>query len=162
MLHFKNIPTIEYSPSNIDETVTMKNLFFTLNLYIENENTLQLYLIDGDKRLDAISQELYGSTEHWWLLAKLNNINDIIFDLPLSEEVLQRVAEDRTLDPLQGGFTTLDDIAGSSSNDITVSAMEYYIEQFEELVVENDNKRQIQVIRPQYIGDILTEIIKNL
>jgi hypothetical protein len=150
MEHFENLPTITYSPSNSDITAEMKNLFFTLDLTVQDNNSVQLYVIEGVKRLDNISYELYNSTEHWWIIAKLNNITDIIFDLPISEDILQKIALDRTLD--QESFDSIDD----------PGALDYYIEQFEELVLENDNKRQISVIKPSYMNNILTEIIKTL
>ncbi len=152
MKHFENLPTITYSPTNLETTVEMKNLFYTLDIIIQNNNFIELYVIEGVKRLDNISYELYDTTEHWWILAKINSINDIIFDLPLEEEVLRKIAEDRTLNIDEGGFSSLED----------PDALDYYIEQFEILVEENDNKRQINVIKPVYIGNVLTEIVKSL
>lgn len=152
MQHFENLPTITYTPSNVDSTASMKNIFNTLEFTINNNNFVELYVIEGIKRLDSISFELYDTTEYWWILAKLNSINNIIYDLPIDEGVLRNVATDRTLDADQGGFSSLDD----------TGAMEYYIGQFEKLVEENDSKRQINVIKPIYMGDVITEIIKSL
>jgi len=150
MEHFDQLPTITYTPSNEAETVKMKNLFLTLNLNITDEDFIQLYVIEGIKRLDTISYELYNSTEHWWIIAKLNNITDIIFDLPIEEDILQKVALDRTL--AQPEYDDLED----------PGALDYYIEQFEILVTENDDKRKINVIKPEYMGTLLTEIVKSL
>jgi len=149
MQHFTYIPIITHQPTDITlPSAEMRNLFQVLELVVNSPNVIQLYVIEGIKRLDNISYELYGSTEHWWILAKLNNIHDIIFDLPIDEEVLQKVSMDRTL---------------IQYNDISDSgAMDYYITQFEDLVSENDSKRPINIIKPEYLGTILTEIVKNL
>ena len=116
----------------------------------QDNNFIELYVIEGTKRLDNISYELYGTTDYWWIIAKINSINDIIFDLPIHEEILQKVAIDRTL--AQDDYDTLDD----------VGALDYYIEQFEEIVEENDAKRQINIIKPIYMGSVITEIVKSL
>ena len=157
MKHFANIPSVVYEPSNLtDITASMKNLFYTLEITIGNSNFIDLYTIEGIKRLDNISFELYDTTEHWWILAKINNIDDIIYDLPIDEEVLQKVAEDRTL-------ALTDDNDNIVYADMEASgALDYYLAQFEILVEENDNKRQINIIKPEYMGAVITEIVKSL
>ncbi len=152
MQYFQNLPTINYAPTNLETTASMKNIFYTLELIVKNNNFIKLYFIEGFKRLDTISYELYETTDHWWLLAKLNEINDIIFDLPVHEELLQKVALDRTLSSDGGNFTTIND----------TGAMSYYINEFESLVIENDNKRQISVIKPAYLSEVITQIVKSL
>lgn len=151
MQHFENLPTIDFTPLDLSlPTAKLKNLFYTLNIIIQDQNYIELYVISGTKRLDNISYELYDTTDHWWILAKINNITDIIYDLPVDEEVLQRIALDRTL--AQDEYTTIEDIG----------AMAYYLTQFEALVEENDSKRQINIIKPSYMGLVITEIVKSL
>ena len=38
MKYFENIPTITYTPTNSDITADMKNLFFTLDLFVQNDD----------------------------------------------------------------------------------------------------------------------------
>jgi hypothetical protein len=40
----------------------------------ENNSDILLIAVDGD-RCDLISQEYYGTTEHWWFIASVNNLN---------------------------------------------------------------------------------------
>jgi hypothetical protein len=153
MKYFENLPTIEYSASNLDIVTTMKNVFYNLKLDLDEEGKyIEIYRISGTKRLDEISQEIYGKVDHWWIIAQINDINDIIFDIPLNEELLHKIARDRT-----------EDVYGS---DVILSenldAMNYYVGEVEELVAENDAKRVIKVISPRYIGAVLTEVIKSL
>lgn len=147
MKHFVNLPDIEFTPDDLD-SATMKNLFYVLKLNVQDSEIVDLYNITGVKRIENISYELYGTTDYWWIIAKMNNINDIIFDLPISEEVLQQLAMDETLEQ----YEAIDD----------EGAMEYYVEQFEILVEENDSKRHLNVINPSAIGSVITEIAKSL
>ncbi len=40
----------------------------------ENNSDILLIAVDGD-RCDLISYEYYGSTEHWWFIASINNLS---------------------------------------------------------------------------------------
>jgi len=150
--YFSNLPTLEYTISSISSTAKMKNIFFHLNIILDDNEFIDIYRIDGIKRLDTISFELYNKTDYWWILALLNKIDDIIFDLPISEEILYLIAKDRTKK-----------IYGDDVNlNTNTEAMNYYISQVEILILENDNKRIIKVINPLYIGTVLSEVIKSI
>ncbi len=152
MQYFSNLPTLEYTISSISSTAKMKNIFFHLNIILDDNEFIDIYRIDGIKRLDTISFELYNKTDYWWILALLNKIDDIIFDLPISEEILYLIAKDRTKK-----------IYGDDVNlNTNTEAMNYYISQVEILILENDNKRIIKVINPLYIGTVLSEVIKSI
>ena len=40
----------------------------------EDNSDMLLIAVDGD-RCDLISYEYYGSTEHWWFIASVNNLS---------------------------------------------------------------------------------------
>ena len=40
----------------------------------QNNSDILLIAVDGD-RCDLISYEYYGSTEHWWFIASINNLS---------------------------------------------------------------------------------------
>ena len=40
----------------------------------EDNSDILLIAVDGD-RCDLISQEYYGTTEFWWFIASINNLN---------------------------------------------------------------------------------------
>ena len=148
MLYFSNLPILEYNYDSTEQLAKMRNIFYRLKLNNIDSDYLKYYRINGNKRLDAISYELYGTTNYWWLLALVNDIKDIIFDLPINEEILQSVASTRTI----AQYGTLGE----------VGAVSYYGEQLEELILENDEKRLILTISNVYIGKIIAEILKSL
>jgi len=96
MNYFENLPKVKYKTSGYPDA-NMRNLFFNLNLEI-NDNYIQIYRIDQTKRLDQISFDLYGDVSYWWIIALINGIQDIIFDLPVDEEYLHSVVKEKTLE----------------------------------------------------------------
>lgn len=148
MYYFENLPVITYDSLDSEELVKMRNIFYRLELSTLKDEYTRFYRIDGDKRLDTISHELYDTPHYWWIIAFINNIQDIIFDLPLEEELLQQVATDRTLVE----YASL----------VEPGALQYRAEQLEALVEENDTKRLILVVNPAFIGRVITEILKSL
>ena len=51
--------------------------------------TDQLYTVPagGVERLDLISNEFYGTTELWWVIAIVNNIQDALVGAPLNTQI---------------------------------------------------------------------------
>jgi hypothetical protein len=49
----------------------------------------QLYTIPaaGVERLDLISNEFYGTTELWWVIALVNNFQDALVGFPINSQI---------------------------------------------------------------------------
>jgi hypothetical protein len=148
MLYFEHLPILNYDSLDSEELAKMRNIFFRLDIKNINEDWTRFYRINGIQRLDTISYELYGTTDYWWIICLINDIHDIIFDIPVEEELIQQVATDRTL-ALYPALTS-------------PGALTYRSEQLEKLVSENDEKRLIRVVNPANIGKIITAILKSL
>jgi hypothetical protein len=146
MYYFNSLPTISYE---INGTPTqMKNLFYYLNISSITDEILTIYRINGTKRLDQISYELYNTTDYWWILALINEIQDIIFDLPVTDEILRDITSSL--------------VAEKFTNIVTVEALDYYDIKLDELTIDNDSKRIIKIIDKSYIGRVISEINKSL
>lgn len=146
MNYFSVLPTIDYNFNG--DFVKMKNIFYSLNLEYVDDLVFKLYRINGIKRIDTIAYELYGTTDYWWLIALINNIKDIIFDLPIEEDIIRQITTNKTKDKY-GSITTSD-------------AINYYNLTLSDLIEENDGKRLIRVIDKVYISRIITDILKRL
>ena len=147
MKYFSNIPTFNYGASNASDSALMKNIFYVIKFDV-SDSAIEYYTINGVKRLDQISFELYGSTDYWWLIASINNIQDIIFDLPLSEDYIIESSKRKAK-------KYYDDIS-------TGDGLSKYLEIYDKYIEENDNKRSIKVISPSVLPDIITDIVKSL
>jgi hypothetical protein len=144
MQYFENLEILNYSIPNYPDA-KLRNIFNTLKLDID-EDFIQTYRIDEVKRLDQISYELYETTNYWWIIALLNDINDIIFDIPVSDEVLMEAAKKKTLEE----YETIE------------AGMDYYLELYEQYQEVNESKRVINVVIPSYISRVITEIVRSL
>lgn len=133
------IPDVEYDGGQYK----FKNVFYKYNLATDIEDKyLQVYQITDGQALEDISYELYDDPVYFWTIIIINNILDPIFDLPLPEESIQEIARD------QSTTNGVLDIAEYSTNYDTMTA-------------ENDAKRNIKVIKPDYLSAFLTEMIRQ-
>ena len=148
MRYFENLPIVNYDSDDTEVMAKLRNIFYRLEIYNLEDEYTRIYRIDGDKRLDTISQELYGTPHYWWIIAIINNIQDIIFDLPLEEDLLHQVATDRTL--------------AIYANLAVEGALTYRSTQVDELIAENDEKRFIKIVRAEYMGRVIAQILKSL
>lgn len=147
MKYFINLPEIEYVFSDVDQIIKMKNIFYKLNLNITSDS-VKFYKIKEIKRIDTISFELYGTVEYWWIISLLNNIQDVIFDLPVGDELLQQIAMRTTLEE----YTLITD----------PGAIEFYSSVLDELIIENDSKRKIWIVKPSYISEVVSKLIRAI
>jgi hypothetical protein len=133
------IPNVEYGSGQY----TFKNIFYKYNLNTPiDEKYLKVYSMADGETLEGISYALYDDTIYFWTIMIVNGIFDPIFDLPLPEEAIQQIAREKS---------TINGILNIS----------LYSTNYDILTDENDVKRNIKVIKPGYLGQFLTEIIRQ-
>lgn len=138
MKYFDLLPIINHADNQV------RNIFnkYILNFPLE-EKFLYTKLLTEHETLWSIANEEYGDSELYWVLVIINDIRDIIFDLPLPDEVLQTIAKQMTID--EAGFL-----------DLTIYGTNY-----DALQTENDTKRPIKVLKDTYINEFLSDVLKN-
>lgn len=116
---------------------TMTDLFKRIKViddYKLDTQYYNTYWIQDGETPELLSYKFYGTTDYWWTILLFNDIYDPFFDWPLSDESI------RTL--------TLKLISDDSE----------YTEKYDELVAENDAKKEIKILKK---GAIL-KIIRTL
>lgn len=90
MRYFELLPIIDINNQQF------RNLF--KKVFIENmeENQLIDTKINEYDTLTALSYNLYGSTDYWWVIACLNNIQDINFSIPLTSTQINDIAQENS------------------------------------------------------------------
>ena len=90
MRYFELLPIVDINNQQF------RNLF--KKVFIENmeENQLIDTRINEYDTLTAISYNLYGSTDYWWVIACLNNIQDINFSIPLTSAQINDIAQENS------------------------------------------------------------------
>jgi hypothetical protein len=135
---FELIPIIEYGGTH-----EVRNIFYKYYLKTEiDEKFLFSYRVSQNESLESIAYDQYTDTSLWWILAIINDIRDPLFELPVSESVIQAGARDQA---------TIDGVLD----------VELYAEIYDQLDEENDNKRVIKVVKPEFMSAVLAEIIKD-
>lgn len=133
------IPNVEYS----NNQYKFKNIFHKFNLRTDIEDKfLQIYNISDGESLEDISFVMYDDPIYYWIIIIINNINDPIYDLPLPEDTIQEIARNNSI--VDGEV----DIALYSTN-------------YDDLTEENDSKRNIKVLKREYLSKFLTEMIRQ-
>ena len=106
---------------------------------IEDLSELEIvekYVIKEHDTLQSISNNLYDTPDYWWVNAIINGIKDMFSDFPKSKQsILNDVIK----------------INGSFDNEL-----------YEQLMEINDNKREIYVIKRDYLEQFVTSLLTSM
>jgi len=129
-----NQPISDFSMVNFFSLINNYNSISDLDSkYFEN------YIISNGERPDIIADEIYDNISLWWLILLLNDIT--YFDFP--------IYEDETINELR------DEIYNSEY----LFSEEFYLEYILKNI-NNSIKRNIKVVKKQYLNDVLSKLFK--
>jgi hypothetical protein len=121
-----------------------KNVFYKYNLKTPiEEKYLQVYAMSDGESLEDVSYEMYGDPIYFWTILIVNDFQDQLFDFALPEDSIQEIARDLATD-LEGNLD-----------------MAEYSNQYDALTADSDAKRNIKVIKNEYLSSFLTQIIRE-
>jgi hypothetical protein len=122
----------------------VRNIFnkYILTTPLEDKYLYIHVLGDGDT-LESVAFEEYADSSLFWVLVIINDIRDMIFDLPLTDDVLQLIAKQMT-------------IASAGFLDLTVFGVNY-----DALQAENDEKRNLKVLKSDFVNEFLSDVLMN-
>lgn len=106
------------------------------------------YSIDGSPNLDTLSYIIYDDISYYWTIVLVNNIQDLFFDLPISQEELKALTKEQ--------LTSEAEDLGYSSSEIDSYILNNYYDRFVKLETENDEKRKIRVVRPEMLAKFIS------
>lgn len=106
------------------------------------------YSIDGSPNLDTLSYIIYDDISYYWTIVLVNNIQDLFFDLPISQEELKALTKEQ--------LTSEAEYLGYSSSEIDSYILNNYYDRFVKLETENDEKRKIRVVRPEMLAKFIS------
>lgn len=89
MKYFNNLPKIEYD-GNVLRDIHKKLEIVDSSL---TDQMLMKYRLTDGETLQDVSNNLYGTIDYWWLLATLNGIDDVHYDIMIKDEILQKLAK---------------------------------------------------------------------
>lgn len=129
MKYFRDVlGSINYNGTDVVNI--FKNVDFDI---LKNDDFLDDYVIrDGDTPI-RIALNLYGNADLFWIIMIINKMYNRFFDFPIPNKVTNKIKRDM----LQMGYTVSE------------------IDEFEE---ENDNKRIIKVLKPEFVQSFLFQL----
>ncbi len=138
MKYFRLLPIMDHGDFQV------RNIF---NKYILDEPIEEKYLFNRiwqeHDSLESMAFNEYGDPELYWVLVIINNIRDMIWDLPVPDDVLQTIAKQMTIDT--EGFLDLG----------------VYGTNYDDLQSENDDKRKIKILKSDFVNEFLSDVLKN-
>ena len=73
---------------------TFRNIFEKVRVAFVRDDELIKYQMDEFETLANVSQKWYNTGDYWWVIALLNDIFDINFDVPFPATQAERIARD--------------------------------------------------------------------
>jgi len=172
-------PSLRNERTSSGDYTTIKNLFKRAKIREDLINiftAFDKYNIIGDDRPDNVAEELYGNPELDWLILITNNIQNIREDWPLSQadlniylsqkytaEELAAIHHYETKEVVADNFGIILPAGLVVESDFTVSYSDggrliensnciESISNYQYELRKNEEKRNIYVLRPQYIS----------
>lgn len=147
------------------------------------------YAIEDGERLDTLADKAYGSPFFDWIIVLTNNLINPLFDIPLTENNLRKIVESSYVDPYsqikhyetrkivnpQGSVVLQEGLV--VDNTFFITPFKYWngsniiqipgsdackpITVFEHESSENEKKREIFLLKPQYLDAFLSDFRKT-
>lgn len=162
MAYFNYFPKISYDVRGKKNDLRLDTI---TNILIRNRKKLEVtdrgvfeeYFIQDGDRADILAFRFYNDSTLHWIIMYANYINNPYYDWPLTYFDLQKFIAKKYTTPTDtkhyedaDGYIVESDVAGAT-------AISYSL--YEERL--NDLKRQIKIIKPEYVPQIIQEF-KNL
>ncbi len=169
-MYFKAMPKMVYPYKDKNKQkifTTVPDIFRRVQLdpFFKNRNAMIDVFINDGETPESIAHDFYGSTKDHWIVLLANDIVDVKREWPLSTEDVVRYAKDKY------GENNISDVHHyvlKTDKDIIVDwdaakvASGDYVEitnlQYEEDL--NDKKRQIFILRPENVTDLIQQYKK--
>jgi len=178
------LPSFSDKRNSSNDFITTKNLFKRGKVrdeFFQDVTTFYQYSVNGDDRPDNVADKVYDNDKLDWVVLIANNIINIRDEWPMGQYDFQRYLDNKydstqlgqihhyetneVRNPddkllLQSGLTVDSDFTFS----YTYQGTQYNvnnltsISNFEHEVNKNDKKRVIYLLRPEYVGTIISDM----
>ena len=160
MRFFRYFPTTIDISGHVLVNLSKKIL---LGKNLSGESTIYYgYRLSDGERLDTLAKKLYDSEEYQWIIMLVNNMMDPRQELPMSHQEFNEFLKQKygSVETAMSTTHHLEDEYGEWVNE----DYPYYknvitMYDYEDKI--NESKRNIKLVRPEYIG-IFTEELKRV
>ena len=191
MSYFRELPNLEYqsflsSSSGSDEYLLVKNIFRRVKLRDDLQNVFTIfnkYQIQEGARPDTVAEELYGSSQYDWVVLIGAGIINVRNEWPLSNGDIYRYSEQlygNDLNDVHHYETTevkdsngrlilpagkiVDSTFTIPNPNIPIQTLNPVvgISNYEYEVIKNNKKRDIYVLKPAYLQQVINDTRKAM
>ena len=178
------LPSFSDKRNSSKDFITIKNLFKRGKVredFFQNVTAFYQYSVVGDDRPDNVAQKIYDNDQLDWVVLIANNIINIRDEWPMSQYDFQRYLDNKydsvqlsqihhyetteIRSPngkllLQSGLTVDADFTFSYSYGTTTYSVNSVtsVSNFQHEVSKNDAKRNIYLVRPEYVGTVINDM----
>ena len=191
MSYFRELPNLEYqsflsSRKGSDDYLLVKNIFRRVKLRDDLQNVFTIfnkYQIQEGARPDTVAEELYGSSQYDWVVLIGANIINVRNEWPLSDRDIYRYSEQlygNDLNAIHHYETTevkdsrgrlifpagkiVDSTFTIPDPNISIQTLNPVvgISNYEYEVRKNNKKRDIYVLKPAYLQQVINDTRKAM
>lgn len=191
MSYFRELPNLEYqsflsSSKGSDEYLLVKNIFRRVKLRDDLQNVFTIfnkYEIQEGARPDTVAEELYGSSQYDWVVLIGANIINVRNEWPLSDRDIYRYSEQLYGNDINAvhHYETIevkdsrgrlifpagkivDSVFTIPDPNIPVQTLNPVvgISNYEYEVRKNNKKRDIYVLKPSYLQQVINDTRKAM
>ena len=176
---FEQFPLVNYNLSGVNgNTIQVTDIFRRVKARSKIADNVTLFdkydVAEGEKPED-VAYKMYGEADYFWVVTLVNNIVNRYYDWPLDQFSFQQYIKDKYPNPdaihhyeitqlsgIQSGEGPADYSHKIEVNSDYPGAQSVSNRQYEER--EQDKKRQIKVLSPQYLGafeEEFTQLIRR-
>jgi hypothetical protein len=191
MSYFRELPNLEYQSflpdrKSVNDYLLVKNIFRRVKLRDDLQNIFTLfnkYQIPDGSRPELVAEELYGSVQYDWVVLVSAGITRVRDEWPLSDKEVYDYAEEIYGDDLNAihHYETIE--VKDSQDRLILPAGKFVdsnftipkpgsptetlnpvidISNYEYEVRKNDAKRDIYVLKPRYLQQVILDIRKEM
>ena len=172
---FPQFPKIEYNLSGKNgNTNVVTDIFRRVKIrskIADNVSLLDKYDVAEGEKPEDIAYKIYGDTDYFWVVTLVNNIVNRYYDWPLDSFSFQEYIKDKYSNPdgihhyevtqssgKQSGEGPADYSHKLEVNSTHPGAQSVSNREYEQR--EQDKKRQIRILSPQYLAAFEEEFVK--
>lgn len=153
--YFQNFPytTVSYKGSEVIVRDIIKAIEMTITVDGSPGLFFDYEMTDGE-RIENVSYNFYGSTQYHWVLIFINGIKDPLNDLPQRDYIIRQACAD-----IYGNLDGVHHYENSNRPGEIIDAFSsnaYPITNIEFMTAENEKKRRIKILRPEYLSKFVS------
>ena len=172
--YFNTFPKRLYDLDNSGRPKIVTDIFRRMKVRDNIKDNLALfatYDVPSGETPESTSYKHFGTTDYFWVICLMNNIQDRYYDWPLTDQAFEEYVKQKYTNPqaihhyekTQSSGATTGDGPGDFSHKIEVNSTDadaQSVSNYEYELREQDKKRQIRILQPDYVGVFENEFKK--